>query len=109
MAYRFAADLVRREVRNKSRVDPYDVSPISLAPRLLLPCRIIAAIDDDYISPKHGEEFVSSWGGACSMSIFPGGHFGLRPVEVVMSTAPFLRSALSSSSKEGQVIMEEID
>lgn len=96
VAYRFAADLVRKEVKKKSRIDPFDVNPISFAPSSNIPCRIITAMDDDYISPLHGETFVSNWGGSCSMTIFPGGHFGIRSEEVVLSTVPFINNTIST-------------
>lgn len=80
----------RKYLRNNyGGVDPLQLRPLDTvrehgAVLADLPCHVLAAESDDYISAAQGMEVAEGYAGECSYSTFPGGHFGARPKHVVL-------------------------
>lgn len=70
--------------------DPLKVKPMQFVQQCRLPCYVLAAMSDDYISPKQGEEIACSWSGPVCYKAFDGRHFGVRTSEMIVNIANFL-------------------
>jgi hypothetical protein len=65
-----------------------------------LPCHVLAAESDDYISVAQGREIAEAYPGQCSFSTIQGGHFGARPRQAVLSLRHRIMGRLSIHDDE---------
>eukprot|EP01038_Epipyxis_sp_PR26KG_P004870 gene4870-6824_t len=78
-------------------INPLLIKPINFASQCNIPCYIMSASQDDYISSVHGELIAMEWNGVIQYKAFEGSHYGKRSPNLVLSALDFLQSALGNS------------
>lgn len=134
---RFALRMVRKKLTDQLGADPYHIQPIKLVPRVRLPCFILSADNDTYISEYMGDKvykaflksrkprssvFSSSSSSSSSAEepkvrvwyrTFPGEHFGERDECLVMTPfdkmLPFLHRTDQGKSDNGETTDSDDD
>jgi len=93
------SNLARNVISNRlNGMDPYSVEPIVYADKINIPSIIFSALKDDYIPPDQTSIFAEKWVGECTFKTILQGHFGVRPVEDVISTANIILRHLNNEN-----------
>lgn len=86
----FCESRARSQIKDSLGGDIYSIDSIKYAPNCTIPCVILSATQDDYIPACHGKVLASVWGGKAKYKSFPGRHFGVRPVDLILSLKDIL-------------------
>ncbi len=112
IALNLGIHILHKSIIKRLNFNPFDIKITEYIGKATVefpPLYIIAADHDDYISVSHSEYIRDHWRNKkVEMRVFHGGHFGTRPVEVVMETIAFLSECLHSQT-EPEVYIEDID
>eukprot|EP00927_Polykrikos_kofoidii_P023118 TRINITY_DN21392_c0_g1_i3.p1 TRINITY_DN21392_c0_g1~~TRINITY_DN21392_c0_g1_i3.p1 ORF type:complete len:593 (+),score=86.99 TRINITY_DN21392_c0_g1_i3:119-1897(+) len=91
---------IRSEISERANFDPFDLVPVSSAPRAKCPALFAVAHDDTFILPHHTFDLHNAWGGERLLSQFTGGHSGRRPSWFLDEASDFLLNRLSAFSSK---------
>jgi len=94
----FALHLVRGEVQSRAGFDIDTLSPIKVAPKVLVPALFAVASEDTFVLPHHTEELCKAWGGSeRTVMQVAGSHNSSRPQWFLDAAAAFLQNRLSKA------------
>jgi hypothetical protein len=86
------AKYFRRAVKNKLKMDPFDVIVEPDMEHCTSPACFLIAINDDYIPANHGASLAALYGGPIFARMFEGRHFTDRAKEVVIGVVSHIES-----------------
>ncbi len=113
LALKFGIHFLHKSIMKRINFDPFEIKVTEYLAKSTVdypPLYILAADNDDYIHASHSEYIRDNWRNKIvQMKVFHGGHFGARPVDVVMETIAFLFECLHSHSESVDRPIEDID
>mmetsp|Transcript_32337 Transcript_32337/g.32960 ORF Transcript_32337/g.32960 Transcript_32337/m.32960 type:complete len:547 (-) Transcript_32337:425-2065(-) len=95
---RIALRWIRSSVQKQAMFDIRDLSPIQHADKCFIPAMFVAAENDDFVPPRHGQQIFEKYAGDKNIILVEGDHNSQRPRFMFDSASIFLTTTLQVPS-----------